>query len=67
VNETQTRKEKKMRKNQANWIVDSKGKISLVLPNLYGNPRILSTMEIVGRFSLVQIESMRTSLPTVKL
>jgi hypothetical protein len=56
-----------MKKNQANWLVDSRGKISLVLPNLYGSPKVLSAMEIVGKFSLVQIESMRTSLPTVKL
>ena len=56
-----------MRKNQANWIIDSMGRVKLVLPDLYGKPQVLSASEIMGRFSIDQIVALRQTLPTVEV
>jgi len=55
-----------MKRNQASWIVDSMGRVKLVLPDLYGNPQVLSHAEIMGRFTLDQIISLRATLPTIQ-
>ena len=48
----------------ATWIVDRNGKVTgLRLPDTMGNTRVLSCMEVVGRFTVDQIQDLQARLP----
>jgi len=48
---------------KAYWITDGSGKVKgLVLPDLYGKEKILSPSEVLGRFSILEIQNLRSSL-----
>jgi hypothetical protein len=47
----------------AHWLKD-KDKMFLVLPDMYGKEKKLSSSEVMGKYSLAEILKLKRSLPT---